>query len=76
MGKGGEEYGRRENSGKKNPSSQIVFPAWAKDVGECAANFEVNRDYGLSSEQVEKQQQIYGCNEMNWRSTTVHQFSD
>ncbi|KAM7522264.1 hypothetical protein LguiA_012166 [Lonicera macranthoides] len=62
MGKGGEDYGKRENFGKQ--SSSEVFPAWAKDVQECEEKFQVNRQYGLSAEEVEKQWQIYGWNEL------------
>ncbi|XP_052185959.1 calcium-transporting ATPase 4, endoplasmic reticulum-type-like [Diospyros lotus] len=64
MGKGGEDYGRRENFGSESSSSREVFAAWAKDVRECEEKYGVKREYGLSAGEVEKRRQIYGWNEL------------
>ncbi|KAF3658775.1 Calcium-transporting ATPase 4, endoplasmic reticulum-type [Capsicum annuum] len=64
MGKGGEDYGKRENLGGKSVSDKEVFPAWSKDVKECEEKFEVNRNCGLSEDEVVKRRQIYGFNEL------------
>lgn len=63
MGKGGQDYGKQENSGHKRESKD-VYPAWSKDVGECEEKFQVNKEYGLSNDDVEKRRQIYGWNEL------------
>lgn len=66
MGKGGEDYGKREDLGTKSSSSSVEdFPAWAKDVQECEGKYLVSREYGLSAEGVEKKRQIYGWNELD-----------
>ncbi|KAF7120511.1 hypothetical protein RHSIM_Rhsim13G0089100 [Rhododendron simsii] len=66
MGKGGEDYGKREDLGTKSSSSSVEdFPAWAKDVKECEEKYQVSREYGLSAEGVEKKRQIYGWNELD-----------
>lgn len=66
MGKGGEDYGKREDLGTKSSSSSVEdFPAWAKDVQECEEKYLVSREYGLSAEGVEKKRQIYGWNELD-----------
>ncbi|MCD7447836.1 calcium-transporting ATPase [Datura stramonium] len=53
-GKGGENHGKRESLGGKSVSDKEVFPAWSKDVKECEEKFEVNRNYGLSEDEMEK----------------------
>ncbi|KAI6685713.1 hypothetical protein NL676_031626 [Syzygium grande] len=63
MGKGGEDYGKGESSGIP-PSGRDVFPAWSKDPQECEEQYQVNRNVGLSSEEVEKRRQSYGYNEL------------
>ncbi|XP_010521805.1 PREDICTED: calcium-transporting ATPase 4, endoplasmic reticulum-type-like isoform X1 [Tarenaya hassleriana] len=63
MGKGGEDYGKRENYSSK-PLKSDTFPAWAKDVRECEEKFGVSREKGLSADEVEKRRQIYGLNEL------------
>ncbi|KAI4349242.1 hypothetical protein L6164_009856 [Bauhinia variegata] len=81
MGKGGEDYGKRENIISK-PSNSRVFPAWAKEVQECEKEYNVNVKTGLSAEQVENQRKIYGWNELEkhegqsiW-SLILEQFND
>ncbi|XP_057970568.1 calcium-transporting ATPase 4, endoplasmic reticulum-type-like [Malania oleifera] len=81
MGKGGEDYGRREISCSKVPNGEI-FPAWAKDVLECETHYSVNRKSGLRLSDVEKRRRIYGWNELEkhdgpslW-SLILEQFSD
>ncbi|CAK9143979.1 unnamed protein product [Ilex paraguariensis] len=64
MGKGGENFGKRENLGEKRSSDREVFAAWSKDVRECEEKFQVNKDFGLSSDNVEKLRKIYGWNEL------------
>ncbi|XP_058199649.1 calcium-transporting ATPase 1, endoplasmic reticulum-type-like [Rhododendron vialii] len=66
MGKGGQDYGKREDSGTKSSLSSVEdFPAWAKDVQECEEKYLVSREYGLSAEGVDKKRQIYGWNELD-----------
>ncbi|OVA18235.1 Cation-transporting P-type ATPase [Macleaya cordata] len=57
MGKGGQDYG-------SNPSEGKTFPAWAKDVEACLAEYKVKREIGLTFEEAEKRRQIYGSNEL------------
>ncbi|KAL3518277.1 hypothetical protein ACH5RR_020866 [Cinchona calisaya] len=64
MGKGGQDYGKKEILGEKRESNTEVYAAWSKDVKECKEKFQVKRDYGLSSDEVEKKRLIYGWNEL------------
>ncbi|KAK9279731.1 hypothetical protein L1049_013413 [Liquidambar formosana] len=63
MGKGGQNYGKRENS-ISNSSNQDAFAVWSKDVRECEEKYGVNREIGLSVEEVEERRKIYGWNEL------------
>ncbi|XWS28899.1 hypothetical protein CRYUN_Cryun25bG0111400 [Craigia yunnanensis] len=53
MGRGGEDYGKRENASTVS-SKQETFPAWARDAKQCEEKYQVNRELGLSSAEVEK----------------------
>ncbi|XAR59035.1 Calcium-transporting ATPase [Bertholletia excelsa] len=64
MGKGGEDYGKKEDLGRNSSSEEETFAAWAKDVRESEEKYQVNREYGLSSDEVQKRRQIYGWNEL------------
>lgn len=64
MGKGGQDYGIKENSSDRRESGSDIYPAWSKDVKECEEKFQVTREYGLSNDEVEKRRQIYGWNEL------------
>ncbi|PIM98601.1 Calcium-transporting ATPase [Handroanthus impetiginosus] len=64
MGKGGENYGRSEDLGSNKEPKGDYYAAWSKDGRECEEKYEVNREYGLSAEEVEKRKQIYGLNEL------------
>ncbi|KAL7264578.1 hypothetical protein ACSBR1_002521 [Camellia fascicularis] len=64
MGKGGQDYGKKESLGAESSARGDFFAAWAKDVQECEEKYGVNRDYGLSTDEVEKKRQIYGWNEL------------
>ncbi|KAJ4980070.1 hypothetical protein NE237_010850 [Protea cynaroides] len=82
MGKGGEDYGKRDGGGGSRPSDRETFPAWAMDVDQCLKKYGVDKDFGLTSEKVEKQRQIYGTNELEkhegpsiW-SLILEQFND
>ncbi|GLU02427.1 hypothetical protein SLE2022_196780 [Rubroshorea leprosula] len=81
MGRGGQDYGKSENHGA-NSSSQEIFPAWARDAAECEENYQVNRQFGLSSDDIEKRHQIYGWNELEKHEETsifkliLEQFND
>ncbi|XVF08016.1 hypothetical protein REPUB_Repub06bG0188900 [Reevesia pubescens] len=81
MGKGGEDYGKREINSSK-PTDPDVFPAWAKYIQECEKHYKVNKKSGLSSAEVENRRQIYGYNELEkhegqsiW-SLILEQFND
>ncbi|XP_043688186.1 calcium-transporting ATPase 4, endoplasmic reticulum-type-like [Telopea speciosissima] len=63
MGKGGEDYGKRDDSGSRSPDKEI-FPAWAKDVDQCLKEYKVDKDVGLTSARVAEQRQTYGLNEL------------
>ncbi|KVI12001.1 Cation-transporting P-type ATPase [Cynara cardunculus var. scolymus] len=62
MGKGAQNYGKKDSTGKALSSDSHV--AWAKEVRECEENYKVKRDYGLSDDEVEKRLQIHGLNEL------------
>lgn len=64
MGKGGQDYGIKENSRDRSESGSDIYPVWSKDVKECEEKFQVTREYGLSNDEVEKRRQIYGWNEL------------
>ncbi|XWS66974.1 hypothetical protein CRYUN_Cryun05aG0246500 [Craigia yunnanensis] len=81
MGKGGEDYGKREIITSK-PTNPDVFPAWAKDIQECEKHYRVNKKWGLSSAEAENQRKTYGYNELEkhegqsiW-SLILEQFND
>ncbi|WJX79210.1 Calcium-transporting ATPase 4, endoplasmic reticulum-type [Trifolium repens] len=83
MGKGGENYGRKENTSSDNNNSDGEnFKAWAKDVRECEEHFKVSVKSGLSNEEVENRRKIYGLNELEkhdgqsiWK-LVLEQFND
>ncbi|KAL1545197.1 Calcium-transporting ATPase 4, endoplasmic reticulum-type [Salvia divinorum] len=64
MGKGGQNYGKREILGDDNESKGDYYAAWSKDVRECEEKFQVRKEHGLSGDDVEKWRQIYGPNEL------------
>ncbi|KAK6943719.1 Cation-transporting P-type ATPase, C-terminal [Dillenia turbinata] len=81
MGKGGQDYGKRENYGHKSSNCE-AFPAWAKEIEECEKHYQVNRRLGLNSEEVERRREVYGFNELEkhegqsiW-SLVLEQFND
>lgn len=81
MGKGGENYGKRELVNSK-PTDPDVFAAWAKDIHECEKHYGVSRKSGLSTAEVENRRKIYGYNELEkhegqsiW-SLIMEQFND
>ncbi|GMJ15417.1 ARABIDOPSIS THALIANA ER-TYPE CA2+-ATPASE 1, ER-type Ca2+-ATPase 1 [Hibiscus trionum] len=81
MGKGGEDYGKREFVAFKQTDPD-VFPAWAKDIQECEKHYGVSRKLGLSSAEVENRRKIYDYNELEkhegqsiW-SLIMEQFND
>ncbi|XWS71749.1 hypothetical protein CRYUN_Cryun03dG0165500 [Craigia yunnanensis] len=81
MGRGGQDYGERENASAAS-SKHETFPAWANDVKQCQEKYQVNRELGLSSAEVEKRRQIYGWNELEKQEGTsmfkliLEQFND
>ncbi|GAB4860272.1 Calcium-transporting ATPase 4, endoplasmic reticulum-type [Ancistrocladus abbreviatus] len=82
MGKGGQDYGKREDFSSKQSRAKDSFAAWANDVKECEGKYGVSRDYGLSADEVEKRRKIYGWNELDkhegpsiWR-LILDQFND
>ncbi|KAL6516498.1 Calcium-transporting ATPase 4, endoplasmic reticulum-type [Orobanche gracilis] len=64
MGKGGQNYGRNGDLGAAKEPKVDYYPAWAKDARECEEKYQVSRDHGLSSDDVEKRRQIHGFNEL------------
>lgn len=82
MGKGGQDYGKREVISSKLSDDPDVFPAWAKSVEECEKHYQVNKRLGLKSEEVERRRKIHGLNELEkhegpsiW-SLILEQFND
>lgn len=83
MGKGGQDFGKRDKSESPTLSSDHdVFPAWSKDIQECEKHFGVKRNSGLTSADVAKRREEYGWNELEkhegqsiW-SLVMEQFND
>ncbi|XP_068667876.1 calcium-transporting ATPase 4, endoplasmic reticulum-type-like [Aristolochia californica] len=63
MGKGGEDEG---NPALYTPSAvdRSVFPAWARDIRECEAEYKVSTVNGLLSEEVDARRKVHGWNEL------------
>ncbi|XP_004493912.1 calcium-transporting ATPase 4, endoplasmic reticulum-type-like [Cicer arietinum] len=81
MGRGGQDYGRKENTSSDN-SDRGIFKAWSKDVRECEEHFKVSVKSGLSHDEVENRRKIYGSNELEkhdgqsiWK-LVLEQFND
>lgn len=81
MGKGGQDYGRKENTSSE-ASDREIYKAWAKDVRECEEHFKVGVKTGLNISEVENRRKIYGWNELEkhdgqsiW-SLVLEQFND
>ncbi|CAD5182457.1 unnamed protein product [Musa acuminata subsp. malaccensis] len=78
MGKGGQD--ERKKGGLDPPTTN--FPAWARTVQECEAEFKVSAEYGLRSDEVLKRREIYGLNELEKHSgpsiwqLVLEQFND
>ncbi|XP_077214820.1 calcium-transporting ATPase 1, endoplasmic reticulum-type-like [Tasmannia lanceolata] len=62
MGKGGQENETKPY--KPSPDSGEIFPAWAREISECEAEYKVDINIGLSSSEALKRLQIYGYNEL------------
>nr|XP_043637050.1 calcium-transporting ATPase 4, endoplasmic reticulum-type-like [Erigeron canadensis] len=54
----------KESTSKTSSKVHNVYAAWAKDVRECEEKYQVNRQHGLSDNEVKKRLQIYGKNEL------------
>ncbi|KAI7744294.1 hypothetical protein M8C21_031072, partial [Ambrosia artemisiifolia] len=61
MGKGAQNYGKKESAGEGSSSS---YAPWAKEAHECEEKYEVDRKNGLSDIEVEKRLKIHGYNEL------------
>ncbi|KAG1371632.1 calcium-transporting ATPase 4, endoplasmic reticulum-type [Cocos nucifera] len=78
MGKGGQDQGKK--GGFERPTS--TFPAWARSIQECEAEFGVSASEGLRSDEVLKRREIYGWNELEKHSgpsiwqLVLEQFND
>ncbi|RWW34874.1 hypothetical protein GW17_00000344 [Ensete ventricosum] len=78
MGKGGQDEGKKGRF--ETPIS--TFPAWARSVQECEAEFKVSAKYGLRSDEVLARREIYGLNELEKHSgpsiwhLVLEQFND
>ncbi|KAL7590676.1 hypothetical protein Lser_V15G38458 [Lactuca serriola] len=64
MGKGAQNYGKKDNTGKASTSDSNSYAAWAKETRECEEKYKVDREYGLSDAEVEKRLEIHGLNEL------------
>ncbi|CAK9167322.1 unnamed protein product [Ilex paraguariensis] len=65
MGKGGQDYAKRDLPSPRAPINEIIFPAWAKEVQECEKHYETDKISGLSHWDVIKKRQIYGDNDLD-----------
>ncbi|XP_008794312.2 calcium-transporting ATPase 4, endoplasmic reticulum-type-like [Phoenix dactylifera] len=78
MGKGGQDIGWK--GGMERPTS--AFPAWARSIEECEAEFGVSAGEGLRSDEVLKRREIHGWNELEKHSgpsiwqLVLEQFND
>ncbi|XP_072996865.1 calcium-transporting ATPase 1, endoplasmic reticulum-type-like [Typha latifolia] len=78
MGKGGQDEGVKDRS---EPSA-LTFPAWARSIEECEAEFKVNAEEGLRSEEVLSRREKHGLNELEKHSgpsiwqLIIEQFND
>ncbi|KAG6523976.1 calcium-transporting ATPase 1, endoplasmic reticulum-type-like [Zingiber officinale] len=78
MGKGGQHEGKK--AGLEQPTSS--FPAWARSVQECEAEFKVSSEHGIRSDEVLRRQKFYGFNELEKHSgpsiwqLVLEQFND
>ncbi|XP_076947783.1 calcium-transporting ATPase 1, endoplasmic reticulum-type-like isoform X2 [Bidens hawaiensis] len=61
MGKGAQNYGKKESAGAGSSNS---YASWAKEAHECEEKYKVDRKTGLSDAEVEKRLKIYGLNEL------------
>ncbi|KAI7751446.1 hypothetical protein M8C21_001182 [Ambrosia artemisiifolia] len=53
----------KESKSKLSTKEHIVYASWAKEVHECEEKYLVNREHGLSDDEVANRLQIYGRNE-------------
>ncbi|KAJ1698953.1 hypothetical protein LUZ63_007465 [Rhynchospora breviuscula] len=80
MGKGGQDEGRKPGSDPLGSAS--TFPAWARGVEECEAEFKVSAEHGLRSDDVVSRRRVYGWNELEKHSgpsiwqLVLEQFND
>ncbi|KAJ4753984.1 hypothetical protein LUZ62_088389 [Rhynchospora pubera] len=80
MGKGGQDEGRKPGSDPLGFAS--IFPAWARSVEECEAEFKVSAEHGLRSDDVVSMRRVYGWNELEKHSgpsiwqLVLEQFND
>lgn len=81
MGKGGQNRGRGAGPIPHSPPSSS-FPAWARTIAECEAEFGVSADVGLTSAEVSRRLEIYGLNDLENHSgpsiwqLVLEQFND
>ncbi|KAJ3682774.1 hypothetical protein LUZ60_013001 [Juncus effusus] len=85
MGKGGQDGSSKLRSDLASGSgsgSSSTFPAWARTVEECEAEFKVNSAEGLRSDEVLSRRSVYGLNELEKHSgpsiwqLVLEQFND
>ncbi|XP_078160765.1 calcium-transporting ATPase 4, endoplasmic reticulum-type-like [Carex rostrata] len=80
MGKGGHDEGGKP--GSDQPGSGSTFPAWARTIEECEAEFKVSTEHGLRSDEVPSRRRVYGWNELEKHSgpsiwqLVLEQFND
>lgn len=80
MGKGGHDEGGK--LGSDQPGSGSTFPAWARSIEECEAEFKVSAEHGLRSDEVPSRRRVYGSNELEKHSgpsiwqLVLEQFND
>ncbi|KAJ4764134.1 hypothetical protein LUZ62_074509 [Rhynchospora pubera] len=80
MGKGGQDEGRKPGSDPLGFAS--IFPAWARSVEECEAEFKASAEHGLRSDDVVSMRRVYGWNELEKHSgpsiwqLVLEQFND
>ncbi|XP_057953655.1 calcium-transporting ATPase 4, endoplasmic reticulum-type-like [Malania oleifera] len=63
MGRGGQNYGEGDGT-LGNSVSRDTFSAWSTDGRECEEKLGVQRERGLSAEEVERRREIFGWNDL------------
>ncbi|XP_058098983.1 calcium-transporting ATPase 4, endoplasmic reticulum-type-like [Magnolia sinica] len=62
------EKGSEDQTKPTHRLDRLIFPAWARDVSECEAHYNVTSSSGLPSSEIPILREIYGYNELEKHS--------